>query len=169
MIGVGIVIPEEYDMKSALARAVMVFLTATAVTLTGVGVASAGGPGGSGSSSTTSAAAEVQTLRDQLASRADNGDVSGTQATLGELDPLLTDLSEGNRYTIQAKARDTATTAKQQAAEARKGVDKLATQMQSRQGLPPVSTLLNALLQRVLVSLSALVNDLLGGLPVPAS
>ena len=39
--------------------------------------------------------------------------------------------------------------------------------MKARQSLPPVSALLNALLQRVLISLSALVNDLLGGLPVP--
>ncbi len=154
-------------MKSALARAVTVFLTAAAVTLTGVGVATAGGPGGSGSSSTTSAAAEVQSLRDQLASRADEGNVPGTQATLAELDPLLTDLAEGNRYTIQAEARDTAATAKQQNAEAREGVDRLATELKARQQLPPVSALLNALLQRVLISLSALVNDLLGGLPVP--
>ncbi|WP_439381024.1 hypothetical protein [Amycolatopsis lexingtonensis] len=154
-------------MKSALARAVTVFLTATAVTLTGVGVASAGGPGGSGSSSTTSAAASVQNLRDQLKSRADAGDVPGTQATLGELDPLLTDLAQGKRYTIQAAARDTAATARQQNTEARQGVDKLAAQPHERQGLPPVTTLLNALLQRLLVSLSSLVNDLLGGLPVP--
>ncbi|WP_072479632.1 hypothetical protein [Amycolatopsis australiensis] len=154
-------------MKSALARAVTVFLTATAVTLTGVGVATAGGPGGSGSSSTTSAAASVQTLRDQLKSRVDHGDVPGTQATLGELDPLLTDLAQGKRYTIQAEARDTAATAQQQNTEARQGVDKLATQLKERQSLPPVTTLLNALVQRLLISLSALVNDLLGGLPVP--
>ncbi|WP_290061952.1 hypothetical protein [Amycolatopsis solani] len=145
----------------------MVFLTATAVTLTGVGVASAGGPGGSGSSSTTSAAAQVQTLRDQLATRADRGDVPGTRATLSDLDPLLTDLAQGKRYSIQAKARDTAATAQQQNTEARKGVDELAGQLKARDGLPPVSALLNALLQRVLISLSSLVNDLLGGLPVP--
>ena len=83
-------------MKSALARAVTVFLTATAVTLTGVGVASAGGPGGSGSSSTTSAAAQVQSLRDQLVSRADNGDVAGTRVTLTDLDPVLTDLARAS-------------------------------------------------------------------------
>ncbi|MEV6638890.1 hypothetical protein [Amycolatopsis sp. NPDC051371] len=154
-------------MKSALARAVTIFLTATAVTLTGVGVATAGGPGGSGSSSTTSAAAEVQTLRDQLASRADHGDVAGTQATLGDLDPLLADLAQGKRYTIQADARDTAATASQQNTEARDGVDRLAAQEKARQGLPPVTALLNALLQRLLISLSSLVNDLLGGLPVP--
>jgi hypothetical protein len=158
---------QEYDMKSAVARAVMILVTATAVTLTGVGVATAGGPGGSGSSSTTSAAAEVQGLRDRLASRADHGDVAGTQRTLGELDPLLTDLAQGKRYTIQAGARDSAATARQENTKAREGVDELAAQLKSRQSLPPVATLLNVLLQRLLVSLSALVNDLLGGLPVP--
>ncbi|WP_372661691.1 hypothetical protein [Amycolatopsis kentuckyensis] len=154
-------------MKSALARAVTVFLTAAAVTLTGVGVASAGGPGGSGSSSTTSAAAQVQSLRDQLVSRADNGDVAGTRVTLTDLDPVLTDLAQGKRYTIQAETRDKAATAQQQTTEAREGVDRLAADLKARQSLPPVSALLNALLQRVLISLSALVNDLLGGLPVP--
>lgn len=154
-------------MKSALIRALTVFATAAAVTLAGVGVATAGGPGGSGSSSTTSAAAEVQGLRDQLASRADNGDVAGTRATLGTLDPLLSDLAQGKRYTIQAAAKDSAATAQKDTTEARKGVDELAAQLESRQSLPPVSALLNALLQRVLISLSALVNDLLGGLPVP--
>jgi hypothetical protein len=164
---VGIGFCEEYDMKNALARAVVVFATATAVTLTGVGVATAGGPGGSGSSSTTSAAAEVQTLRDRLSSRADHGDVPGTQATLGELDPLLADLAQGKRYTIQAGARDAAATARQENTEARKGVDRLAADLKSREALPPVTTLLNALLQRLLLSLSSLVNDLLGGPPVP--
>jgi hypothetical protein len=155
-------------MKSALTRALTVLATAAAVTLAGVGVATAGGPGGSGSSSTTSAAAEVQGLRDQLASRADQGDVPGTQATLAKLDPLLSDLAQGKRYTIQAAAKDSAATAQRENTEARKGVDELATQLQARQ-LPPVSALLNALLQRVLISLSALVNDLLGGLPVSAA
>ncbi|MEU7791490.1 hypothetical protein [Amycolatopsis sp. NPDC049159] len=154
-------------MKSALARAITVFATAAAVTLTGVGVATAGGPGGSGSSSTTSAAAEVQQLRDQLSARADRGDVPGTQATLGDLDPLLTDLAQGKRYTIQTEARDTAATAQQQNTEARKGVSELARNAEPRQSLPPVSALLNALVQRLLISLSSLVNDLLGGLPVP--
>jgi hypothetical protein len=154
-------------MKSAVARAAMVILTAAAVSLTGVGVATAGGPGGSGSSSTTSAAAQVTALRDQLSSRADHGDVAGTQRPLGELDPLLTDLAQGKRYTIQAGARDSAATAQQENTKARKGVDELAAQLKSRQSLPPVSTLLNALLQRLLISLSSLVNDLLGGLPVP--
>jgi hypothetical protein len=150
-------------MKSQLTRAITVLVAVASVTLAGVGVAAADGPGGSGSSSTTSVAAEVQTLHDALVSRADGGDVPGTQATLGELDPLLTDLAQGQRYTIQAEAQDTAATAKEQNTEARKGVDELAAQLKARQ-LPPVAGLLNALLQRLLLSLSVLVNDLLGGL-----
>jgi hypothetical protein len=133
------------------------------VSMAGPGAALAGGPGGSGSSSTTSAAAEVQALREGLAARADHGDVPGTRTALGRLDPLLTELAQGNRYTIQAGARDTAATARQENTEARQGVDELAARLEARQGLPSVTDLLNALLQRLLLSLSSLVNDLLGG------
>ncbi|MFI9450126.1 hypothetical protein [Amycolatopsis sp. NPDC052450] len=154
-------------MRSQLRRALTIFVTAASVTLAGTGVAAAGGPGGSGSSSTTSAAAEIQAKRDALVSRADSGDISGTRATLDELAPVLTDLAQGKRYMIQAQAKESAATARQDNVEARKGVDELAAQVENRAGLPPVTTLLNALLQRLLVSLSSLVNDLLGGLPVP--
>ncbi|HET6285604.1 MAG TPA: hypothetical protein VFG15_02500 [Amycolatopsis sp.] len=155
-------------MRSQLTRALTIFVAAASVTLAGAGVATAGGPGGgNGSSSTTSAAAEVQAKRDALVSRVDSGDISGTRATLGELAPVLTDLAQGKRYTIQTQAKESAATAQQDNVEARKGVDELAAQVEDRAGLPPVSTLLNALVQRLLVSLSSLVNDLLGGLPVP--
>ncbi|MEV6913223.1 hypothetical protein [Amycolatopsis sp. NPDC051071] len=156
-------------MSSQLTRALAILVTAASVTLAGAGVAAAGGPGGNGSSSTTSVAAEVQTMRDTLASGADSGDVSGTQATLGRLDPVLTELAQGERYTIQAEAKDSAVTAKQENATAKQGVDELATNGAPRAGLPPVSALLNALLQRLLISLSSLVNDLLGGLTVPVA
>ncbi len=154
-------------MKSQLTRALAVFVTAASLTLAGAGVAAAGGPGGNGSSSTTSVAAEVQSMRDALVSRADNGDVSGTQATLDRLAPVLTDLAQGQRYVIQTEAKDSAATARQDNTTAKQGVDELAADVKSRQGLPPVAGLLNALLQRLLLSLSVLVNDLLGGLTVP--
>jgi hypothetical protein len=153
-------------MRSKVIRALTVLATTVSVALTGVGVASAGGPGGSGSSSTTSAAASVQALRDQLSSRADNGNLPGVRSAIGELDPLLSDLAQGKRYTIQAAAQNSAATAKQENADAGQKVDDLATQLATRQSLPPVAGLLNALLQRLLLSLSVLVNDLLGGLTV---
>ncbi|UOZ10659.1 hypothetical protein [Amycolatopsis sp. WQ 127309] len=153
-------------MRNNVIRALTVLATTVSVALAGVGTASAGGPGGSGSSSTTSAASTVQQLRDQLSSRADNGNLPGVRSTIGELDPLLTDLTQGKRYTVQTSARNSAATAKQENTEARQGVDKLATQLEPRQSLPPVAGLLNALLQRLLLSLSVLVNDLLGGLTV---
>ncbi|WP_414938236.1 hypothetical protein [Amycolatopsis sp. cmx-11-51] len=156
-------------MRSQLTRALAVFVTAASLTLTGAGVAAAGGPGGSGSSSTTSVAAEVQSMREALVSRADNGDVTGTQATLAKLAPVLTDLAQGERYMIQAEAKDGAATARQDNTTAKQGVDELATDLESRQGLPSVASLLNALLQRLLLSLSVLVNDLLGGLTVPVA
>ncbi|WP_410599648.1 hypothetical protein [Amycolatopsis sp. lyj-90] len=156
-------------MRSQLTRTLAILVTAASVTLAGAGVATAGGPGGNGSSSTTSVAAEVQTMRDALVSRADSGDVSGTQATLGRLAPVLTELAQGERYLIQTEAKDSAATARQENATAKQGVDELATGVESRVGLPPVSALLNALLQRLLISLSSLVNDLLGGLTVPVA
>ncbi|WP_410663524.1 hypothetical protein [Amycolatopsis sp. lyj-84] len=156
-------------MRSQLTRALVILVTAASVTLAGAGVATAGGPGGNGSSSTTSVAAEVQTLRDALVSRADSGDVPGTQAALGRLAPVLTELAQGERYMIQAEAKDSAATARQENATAKQDVDELATDVESRAGLPPVSALLNALLQRLLISLSSLVNDLLGGLTVPVA
>ncbi|KZB81060.1 hypothetical protein [Amycolatopsis regifaucium] len=154
-------------MKNQLVRAITIAVTAASLTLAGAGMATASGPGGNGTSSTTSAAAEVQSLRDALAARADNGDVSGTQASIAELAPVLSDLAQGKRYTIQAKAKDSAATARQENTEAKKNVDELATKLDTNQGLPPVSALLNALVQRLLISLSSLVNDLLGGLAVP--
>ncbi len=154
-------------MASKLTRALTLFVAAASVTLAGAGIAAADGPGGKGSSTTTSAAAEVQSMRDALVSRADNGDVAGTQATLDRLAPVLTDLSQGKRYVIQAEAKDSAATARQDNTTAKQDVDELATELKSRAQLPPVAGLLNALLQRLLLSLSVLVNDLLGGLAVP--
>ncbi|MFK0247197.1 hypothetical protein ACIQUM_21090 [Amycolatopsis azurea] len=154
-------------MRSQLTRAFTVLATAASVALAGVGTAEAGGPGGNGSSSTTSAAAVVQTMREALVARVDKGDVPGTQASLGELAPVLTDLARGERYVIQAQAKETAVTARQDNAEAREGVDELAARMETQAGLPPVTAFLNALVQRLLLSLSLLVNDLLGGLTVP--
>lgn len=153
-------------MRNKVIRALIVVATTLSVALSGVGVASAGGPGGSGSSSTTSAASSVQQLRDQLAARADDGNLPGVRASLDRLEPLLSDLAQGKRYTIQTSARNSAATAQQEHATAREGVDRLAAEAASRQSLPPVAGLLNALLQRLLLSLSVLVNDLLGGLPV---
>jgi hypothetical protein len=154
-------------MKHRLARAVAMVAAGSALALAGAGAATAGtiDGGGNGSSSTQSAAAQVQQARDDLAGAANAGDVKGTQAGLAELDSLLTDLAAGRKYTIQATASETAATAQDQATEASKAVAAIPAEG-ARVELPPVAGLLNALLQRLLLSLSVLVNDLLGGLTV---
>jgi hypothetical protein len=152
-------------MKHRLARAIAMVVAGSALALTGAGAATAGtmDGGGSGSSSTQSAAAQVQQARDDLTGAANAGDVKGTQAGLAKLDSLLTDLTAGQRYKIQAAASETAATAQEQATEASKAVAAIPSEG-ARAELPPVAGLLNALLQRLLLSLSVLVNDLLGGL-----
>jgi hypothetical protein len=152
-------------MKHKFARAIAMVVAGGSLALAGAGAATAGtvGGGGSGASSTQSAAAQVQQARDDLVAAANAGDVKGTQAELAKLDPLLSDLSAGQKYKVQATASETAAIAQDQATEASKAVDAIPAEG-ARAGLPPVAGLLNALLQRVLLSLSVLVNDLLGGL-----
>jgi hypothetical protein len=156
-------------MKNRLARAITMVVAGSALALAGAGAATAGtmDGGGNGSSSTQSAAAQVQQARDDLAGSANAGDVKGTQAGLAKLDSLLTDLAEGQKYKIQATASETVATAQDQATEAAKAVAAIPVDSGARAELPPVAGLLNALLQRVLLSLSVLVNDLLGGLTLP--
>jgi hypothetical protein len=160
-------------MERKLTRAVAVITAAAAVALAGVGDAAArgldGGTGGPATGTTVtvrSTAAELQALHDELRSSADAGDVAAVQSTLGEVDTALTRVVGGERAIYRASSVRLATTAKQETADAAKAVAELPTP--AARDLPPVAGLLNALLQRLLLSLSSLVNDLLGGLgPVP--
>ncbi|MFI6031793.1 hypothetical protein [Amycolatopsis magusensis] len=160
-------------MKNNLSRTIAAVASVIALVLVGTGSAAAvAGPpgGGTGATSTTSAAAKVQHLRDLLQQRADAGDVEGTEVALTELDPLLDEIIAGERYAVAEAAQESAATAKYESAEAAAGLDEIAEQTTQARQLPPASALLNALLQRVLLSLSELVNDLLGGLPpLPAA
>jgi hypothetical protein len=152
-------------MKNKFARAVAIVAAGSALALAGAGVADAGTTGGgSGTSSTQSAAAQVQKAREDLVTAANAGDVRAARSELAKLDPLLADLAAGRKYTVQATTSETAATAKDQAAEASKAAAQLPVDNAARADLPPVAGLLNALLQRLLLSLSVLVNDLLGGL-----
>ncbi|GAB1509703.1 hypothetical protein [Actinophytocola sp. KF-1] len=110
----------------------------------------------------------VQGMHDALAAAADAGDVAKTKATLTELEPLLTELESGQRYAVRDSSRALADDAGHEAATTREQVDRLFPDGAQTRDLPSIAELLNALVQRLLVSLSALVNDLLGGLPVPA-
>lgn len=127
-------------------------------------------------SGTSSAAAEpagpregalaVQAMHDALQDAANAGDVQKTQLELDALEPLLDDLEGGQRYAVKASSRALADTAGEEAATAEHQIAELNPDSGTRDGLPSVADLLNVLLQRLLLSLSGLVDDLLGGVPV---
>ncbi|GAB2967239.1 hypothetical protein LWP59_21165 [Amycolatopsis acidiphila] len=149
-------------MKNRFARLISVLVAGGVLTLTGAGMAAAATPAGSGTSSTESAAAQVQTSRDNLVNDAKAGDATGARAELTQLEPLLSDLATSDRYSIQADTRQTAATAHDEAVTAADKIAQLPADQTARQDIPSVATLLDALLQRVLLSLSALLAGLLG-------
>jgi hypothetical protein len=111
----------------------------------------------------------VQQSHDALKAAADAGDVAAAKSVLADLQPLLKELESGQRYALKDSSRDLAATAGDEAAEARQQVEQLFPDgaQPQREGLPSVAELLNVLVQRLLLSLSVLVNDLLGGVPFP--
>jgi hypothetical protein len=148
-------------MKNRFARLISVLVAGGVLTLTGAGMAAAM-PAGSGTSSTEAAAAQVQTSRDNLVNDAKAGDAVAARSELTQLEPLLSDLATSDRYSIQADTRQTAATAHDEAVTAADKIAQLPTNQTARQDVPSVATLLDALLQRVLLSLSALLAGLLG-------
>jgi hypothetical protein len=149
-------------MKNRFARLIAVLVAGGVLTLTGAGMAAASTPGGSGTSSTESAGAQVQTSRDNLVNDAKAGDAAAARAELTQIEPLLSDLATSDRYSIQADTRQTAATARDEAVTAADKIAQLPVDQTARQDIPSVATLLDALLQRVLLSLSALLAGLLG-------
>jgi hypothetical protein len=111
-------------------------------------------------------AAAVETLRTTLQDAANAGDVKATQATLDQLETLLTDIEGGQRYAVSETSRDLAATAGEETATAQQEIaDAFADQ--GAKEIPSVAELLNVLLQRVLLALGSLLTDLLGpSLPI---
>jgi hypothetical protein len=151
-------------MKGRLGR-FAVFATVLAIAVTGTAVT---GAAATEPAAPREGAVLVQGMHDALAAAADAGDVAGTKSTLAELEPLLAELENGQRYAVRDSSRVLADDAGQEAGTTREQVDRLFPDGEQTRDLPSIAELLNALVQRLLVSLSALVNDLLGGLPVPA-
>lgn len=148
-------------MKNRFARLISVLVAGGVLTLTGAGMAAAS-PAGSGTSSTEAAAAQVQTSRDNLVNDAKAGDATAAHNELTQLEPLLSDLATGAQYSIQADTRQTAAQAHDEAVTAADKIAQIPANQTARQDVPSVATLLDALLQRVLLSLSALLAGLLG-------
>jgi hypothetical protein len=152
-------------MKGRLGR-FAAFATALALAVTGtvtVTSASASQPAGP-----QEGAVLVQGMHDALAAAADAGDVAQAKSTLTELEPLLAELESGQRYAVKDSSRALAADAGAEAATTHQQLDELFPVGEQARDLPSVAALLNALVQRLLLALSSLVNDLLGGLPAAA-
>jgi hypothetical protein len=132
------------------------------VTGTTTAASAAAGP----QASAREGAALVQGMHDALAAAADAGDVAATKSALTELEPLLAELENGQRFAVKDSSRELADDAAEEAATTHEQVDRLFPDGEQTRDLPSVAELLNVLVQRLLLSLSVLVNDLLGGFPV---
>ncbi|SFB61139.1 hypothetical protein SAMN05216266_12745 [Amycolatopsis marina] len=161
-------------MKSRFARSIAAIAVGGMLAVSMAGMASASVvDNGKGTSSTEAAGAQVLELRDHLARVAYAGDVRSTKDALQRLDPLLGDLSAGQVYAIQAEAQEIAGTAQAQRNEnARVLADpgsapRQVPQASALPSLPDPLTMLNGLLQSLLQTLSKLLINLLGPLPVP--
>ncbi|QFU85645.1 hypothetical protein [Amycolatopsis sp. YIM 10] len=161
-------------MKGIIARSIAAIAVGSLLAVASSGVAAASiVDNGKGASSTQAAGAKVLELRDQLAKVAYAGDVAGTEGAVGQLDPLLTDLAAGKRYTIQSEAQETAGEAKGYNTEVSRV---LRTGTEPRQvppvpGLPPLPdplTMVTGLLTSLLNTLTTLLSSLLGGAAIPA-
>jgi hypothetical protein len=150
-------------MKGRLGR-VAVLATALAMVVTGSVTVS--GAAATQPASPQEGAVVVQNLHDTLAAAADAGDVAQTKSTLDELAPLLDELENGQRYALKDSSRELADTAGEETTTARGQIEELFPDGAQQKDLPSVAEVLNVLLQRVLLSLSLLLNDLLGGLPL---
>lgn len=154
-------------MKGRLGR---VAALALALALTVTGAVTVPAAGASEPASPQEGAVVVQQLHDALKAAADAGDVAATKSTLTDLESLLGELENGQRYALEESSRELAAEAGDEAETTQQQVNQLFPDSEQQQkDLPSVAELLNALVQRLLLSLALLVNDVLGsGLPLAA-
>src|SRR5262245_6094772 len=96
-------------------------------------------------------AAAVQRLHDELAYAAEANDGPAMRWALGELTPLLTDLSSGQRYAVADEAQEAVANTSTEATSVKQRIETL---LQQRTDLPPITELINQLLQQLLSLLS---------------
>ena len=165
-------------MKGIIARSIAAIAVGSLLAVASSGVAAASiVDNGKGASSTQAAAARVLELRDQLVNVAYAGDVAGAEGTVGQFDPLLTDLAEGQRYTIQSEAQETAGVARIYNSEVSRVLKTPGTEVRQLPPLPvPIPSLpdlpgplkiVSDLVKALLAAVTGILAGLLGGLPVP--
>lgn len=151
-------------MKGGLRR-LAVIATALAVAVTGTVTGSAAAV--SEQAGPQEGAVVVQEQHDALKAAADAGDVTAAKSVLAELKPLLDELENGQRYLIKDSSKKFASSAGDEATTVQQQLDQLFPDSEQTRDLPSVAELLNVLVQRLLLSLAVLVNDLLGSsLPI---
>jgi hypothetical protein len=151
-------------MKIGLRRVALASVLTVAVAAAGV----VPGAAASGPASARDAAAAVQRLYDELDLAVTAGDVPAMRWSLGELTPLLADLQRGERYAVADQNQAAVAGTSAEATSVKERIETLLPQQ--RIDLPPITELLNMLLQQLLSILSDLFNNLLGGgvpLPLP--
>src|SRR5262245_24103261 len=144
------------SMKIGLRRVALASVLAVAL----AAVVAAPGAVASELSSAKDGAAAVQRLHDELALAAEANDGPAMRWALGELTPLLRDLSSGERYAVADEAQAAVANTSAEATSVKQQIETLLPQ---RTDLPSIPELLNQLLQQLLQLLSDLINNLLGG------
>jgi hypothetical protein len=147
-------------MKIGIRRVALASTLVVAVTAAGV----VPGAVASEPASARDGAVAVLELREEMAEAMAAGDMPALRWTLTELTPLLDELERGERYTLPDRGRELAADANAQVSTALEQIETLLPQ----RGLPSIPELLNMLLQQLLKLLSDLINNLLGGVPLPA-
>lgn len=156
-------------MKGKIARAIAIVAVGSVLSLTGSGVAAAAAADSAadkaiGSSSTMDAAAQVQAFHDQLSAAADAGNVSEASDTIEALQPLLTEITAGQRYAVPSESQDIATDANAEASDVSAALADYEAG-RSLPGLPDPVAMLKTLVQTLLSLLMSLVDSLLGAVP----
>ncbi|WP_286899882.1 hypothetical protein [Thermocrispum sp.] len=142
-------------MKTTVSRVVTALFTSAALVAGGIGMATAVPVDREHASVITSTADDVQYLHDQLAQAVEDDDVEAVDGVLGQIDRTMQVILTAEQYERAAAVR----------ADAEKARD-LGTRLQAKltqaRGDDPLATL-NGLIQTLLATLSALVDNLLGG------
>lgn len=166
-------------MRKGLTRIVTAAAVGSVLAVSGAGMASAdtigsGSGGGSGSVTTSpeTSADAIQKLRDRLAVKADKGDYTATERTASEVRGVLSSLQKRSEpWAARSEVRSKTESSLELAL--RFGKD-LRAYIELKQSVPDPGSLLkkvNEVLQGLLITLSGLLDGLLGGgappVPVP--
>lgn len=157
-------------MKGKIARTIAIVAVGSVLSLTGSGVAAASAVDSAadkaiGSSSTTDAATQVQAFHDRLSAAADAGDVPEAASTIEALQPMLGDLTAGQRYAVSNESSEIAGEANTEASDVASALADYQAGARALPGLPDPVAMLKTLVNTLLSLLMSLIDSLLGAVP----